>query len=311
MPRRNRPLPPRPPRHDCSRRPSLMSSPADPFLVRARLGSVHACRTTQPAATSPACGDEPPQQPGTADTTSRTARPAHSASARSATAARRRRPCRTPVLPMPPGRLLANAAAVDSPQAPSACRLERSGTAAVSPPAAARDSRHRVRDAPATGPRTRGGPVRAGAKQQRQRKLRASAQRAARRARVRRRTFAASFRPTWNWNISKRWAASRSTRSSPAKSQLRPPSSKPSLRHKGKVVAVHRDNVFVEIGGRQQGIVSLRNLRRAARARHHRRRGGQPLQRRRRPLRADAAGRRPSTSATGRKWPRAWWSKPA
>jgi small subunit ribosomal protein S1 len=34
----------------------------------------------------------------------------------------------------------------------------------------------------------------------------------------------------------------------------------PESRYKGKVVAVHRDNVFVEIGGRQQGLLPLRNL---------------------------------------------------
>ncbi len=31
-------------------------------------------------------------------------------------------------------------------------------------------------------------------------------------------------------------------------------------RHKGRVVTVHRDNVFVEIGGRQQGVVPLKNF---------------------------------------------------
>ncbi len=34
----------------------------------------------------------------------------------------------------------------------------------------------------------------------------------------------------------------------------------PESRYKGKVVAVHRDNVFVEIGGRQQGLLPLKNL---------------------------------------------------
>ncbi len=31
-------------------------------------------------------------------------------------------------------------------------------------------------------------------------------------------------------------------------------------RHKGRVITVHRDNVFVEIGGRQQGVVPLKNF---------------------------------------------------
>ncbi len=31
-------------------------------------------------------------------------------------------------------------------------------------------------------------------------------------------------------------------------------------RHRGKVVSVHRDNVFLEIGGRQQGLLQLKNL---------------------------------------------------
>ncbi len=34
----------------------------------------------------------------------------------------------------------------------------------------------------------------------------------------------------------------------------------PDSRHKGKVIAVHRDNVFVDIGGRQQGVVGLKNF---------------------------------------------------
>ena len=32
----------------------------------------------------------------------------------------------------------------------------------------------------------------------------------------------------------------------------------PDSRHKGKVIAVHRDNVFLDIGGRQQGVVGLK-----------------------------------------------------
>jgi small subunit ribosomal protein S1 len=34
----------------------------------------------------------------------------------------------------------------------------------------------------------------------------------------------------------------------------------PESRHKGTVIAVHRDNVFVDIGGRQQGVVGLKNF---------------------------------------------------
>jgi small subunit ribosomal protein S1 len=34
----------------------------------------------------------------------------------------------------------------------------------------------------------------------------------------------------------------------------------PDSRHKGKVIAVHRDNIFVDIGGRQQGVVGLKNF---------------------------------------------------
>jgi predicted RNA-binding protein with RPS1 domain len=34
----------------------------------------------------------------------------------------------------------------------------------------------------------------------------------------------------------------------------------PESRHRGKVISVHRDNVFVEIGGRQQGVLPLKNF---------------------------------------------------
>ena len=34
----------------------------------------------------------------------------------------------------------------------------------------------------------------------------------------------------------------------------------PESRHKGKVISVHRDNVFMEIGGRQQGLLPLKNF---------------------------------------------------
>ncbi|MBI3838890.1 MAG: S1 RNA-binding domain-containing protein [Planctomycetia bacterium] len=34
----------------------------------------------------------------------------------------------------------------------------------------------------------------------------------------------------------------------------------PESRHKGKVISIHRDNVFVEIGGRQQGLLPLKNF---------------------------------------------------
>lgn len=34
----------------------------------------------------------------------------------------------------------------------------------------------------------------------------------------------------------------------------------PESRHKGKVIQIHRDSVFVEIGGRQQGLLPLRNF---------------------------------------------------
>jgi predicted RNA-binding protein with RPS1 domain len=38
------------------------------------------------------------------------------------------------------------------------------------------------------------------------------------------------------------------------------PELEPESRHKAKVVSVHRDNVFVELGGHQQGIVQLKNF---------------------------------------------------
>ena len=34
----------------------------------------------------------------------------------------------------------------------------------------------------------------------------------------------------------------------------------PDTRHRGPVIAVHRDNVFVDLGGRQQGVVQLKNF---------------------------------------------------
>ncbi len=38
------------------------------------------------------------------------------------------------------------------------------------------------------------------------------------------------------------------------------PELEPESRHKAKVVSIHRDNVFVELGGHQQGIVQLKNF---------------------------------------------------
>ena len=47
----------------------------------------------------------------------------------------------------------------------------------------------------------------------------------------------------------------------------------PQSQHVARVVAVRRGDVFVELGGREQGIIPLEKFRRAAAARHEARRG--------------------------------------
>ncbi len=71
---------------------------------------------------------------------------------------------------------------------------------------------------------------------------------------------ATSSRPTWKTNCARRWATPRWTICSAAATKTDQEAWSPTRSRAGKVVAIRRDDVFVELPGRQQGIVSLRQF---------------------------------------------------
>ena len=66
----------------------------------------------------------------------------------------------------------------------------------------------------------------------------------------------------------------------------------PESRIKGRVARVHREDVFIDLGGRNQGVVSLRQFETPPEGRRRAGTACRPLQRRRRLLRAFPHNRR-------------------